>query len=141
MFSKTCQYAIRAALYLAIHASADAKLGVKEIAEALQAPPHFLGKILQQLARHQLIASEKGPRGGFYLSPANRQATLSQVVECIDGPNVFSGCILGLPVCSATKPCPLHVQAFAYREGLSYQLRNQSIEDLALRMQRDHQQI
>lgn len=65
MFSKACTYAIRAALYLAVHAGPQARLGVKEIAEALDVPKHFLAKILQQLVRNNLVSSVKGPSGGF----------------------------------------------------------------------------
>ena len=35
MFSKSCKYAIRAVLDLAIHSSEEHKLGVKDIAEEL----------------------------------------------------------------------------------------------------------
>ena len=67
MLSKACQYAIRAALYLAIHSSETQKVGVKEMASSLEIPQHFLGKTLQQLARYHLISSVKGPNGGLYL--------------------------------------------------------------------------
>ncbi|MCB0569855.1 MAG: Rrf2 family transcriptional regulator, partial [Phaeodactylibacter sp.] len=117
MFSKACKYAIRAALYLAVHAESGQKLGVKDIATALDVPQHFLAKILQQLSRNHLISSTKGPSGGFFLDEQNMEVTLRQIVECIDGPDMFTSCILGLPVCSSENPCPLHIQAFAYREG------------------------
>ena len=141
MFSQACKYAIRAVLYLAVHASEGKKAGVKEIAAALDVPKYFLAKILQQLSRNNLISSTKGPSGGFYLSGQNLEATLKEVVECIDGPDVFNSCILGLPVCSSENPCPLHVQAFAYLEGLHYQLKHQAIGDLAKRIEREEQKI
>lgn len=141
MFSKSCKYAIRAILYLAVKAREGQKVGVQEIAEELEVPKHFLAKILQQLSRNHLIASIKGPNGGFYLSEENREANLIKVVECIDGPEIFSSCLLGLPVCSSENPCPLHVQAFAYREGLLYQIKHQTIEELANRIERERLQL
>ncbi len=137
MFSKACKYAIRASLYLATHAGEGHKAGVKEIATALDVPQHFLAKILQQLSRNHIISSSKGPSGGFYMDEKNMEMTLKQIVECIDGPDMFSACILGLPVCSAANPCPLHVQAFAYREGLHYQLKHQAIGELAKKILRE----
>lgn len=137
MFSKACQYAIRATLYLAMHSSESQKIGVKEISTALEVPQHFLAKTLQQLSRYHLISSIKGPNGGFFLNDKNREITLRQIVVCIDGPDFFTSCILGLPVCSGEKPCPLHMQAMAYREGLNYQLKHQSISELAQRMFND----
>ena len=137
MFSKSCKYAIRAVLFLAVKGKEGRKVGVQEIAEALGVPKHFLAKILQQLSRNSLIASTKGPHGGFYLNEENRNANLIKVVECMDGPEIFTSCLLGLPVCSSENPCPLHVQAFAFREGLLYQIKHQSIEELANRIERE----
>jgi Rrf2 family transcriptional regulator, iron-sulfur cluster assembly transcription factor len=137
MFSKPCKYAIRAALYLAVHAREGRNLGVKEVAEQLDVPQPFLAKILQQLVRSRLISSQKGPHGGFYLSEANKEVRLRQIVLCIDGPEAFTSCILGLPVCSSSRPCPLHKQALAYRDGLDYQLKHQGVAELAERIVRE----
>jgi Rrf2 family transcriptional regulator, iron-sulfur cluster assembly transcription factor len=134
MFSKTSQYAIRAVLYLAVSSSPENKIGVKEIAEALAVPKHFLAKILQQLSRHNLISSTKGPSGGFFLSAENRKANLRTVIESIDGPDVFNSCILGLPVCSSKNPCPLHAEALTYREGLFNLVGLKTIDEVAFRV-------
>ena len=131
MFSKACKYGMRAVLYLAVHANTGQKLGAKEIAEALDVPKPFLAKILQQLSRQGLISSSKGTNGGFYLSEENMKISLRDVIESIDGPDVFSSCILGLPVCSSDNPCPLHEQALIYREGLEEIIDTQSIDKFA----------
>lgn len=136
MFSKSCKYAIRAVLHLALHAKDEHKCSVAELAEDLQVPKHFLAKVLQTLSKHGLISSVKGPNGGFYLSKENRASNLEQVILCIDGPAIFKGCVMGLSACSAKHPCPLHAQATAYREGLYYQLKHQTIEEMATRIER-----
>ncbi|MFN7117377.1 MAG: RrF2 family transcriptional regulator [Saprospiraceae bacterium] len=136
MFSKACKYGMRAVLYLAVHSNEEQKLGVKEIAEALNVPRPFLAKIMQQLSRAQLISSSKGPTGGFYLSEKNARASLRQVVDCMDGNEVFTACIMGLPVCGAEHPCPLHSKAFAYREGLVKLLSEHTIAEFAKRIDR-----
>lgn len=141
MFSKSCQYAIRAALYLGVHAVDGTRIGVRELADKLEVPQPFLAKVLQQMVRGHLISSVKGPRGGFFLSERNQEVTLKQIVLSIDGPDAFTSCILGLPVCSGTHPCPLHFQAMAYREGLHYQLKYQAVGDLAQRISRDDMNI
>lgn len=136
MFSKSCKYAIRAVLYLAVHSNMEKKFGVKEVAEALEVPGPFLAKLLQQLSRQGLIASTKGPGGGFYLNEENRLRPLREVVEAIDGRDVFHSCILGLPVCGPENPCPLHSKAITYREEVFHLLDGQSIHDMAKRIQR-----
>lgn len=131
MFSKACKYGIRAVLYLAVNSSEATKLGVKEIAEELDVPKSFLAKILQQLSRHNLISSSKGTGGGFYLSESDRKISLRDVIQCIDGEEMFSSCILGLPVCSSENPCPLHGKAMIYRKGVTDLVANNSIDDFA----------
>ena len=134
MFSTTCKYAIRAMLYLALHTSDEKKLGVDEIASALNVPKHFLAKILQQLTKYNLATSSKGRNGGFYLTEENRNATLLPVIEAIEGPNLFTGCILGLPDCSGENPCSFHSQAVDFRDGMLKTLGSESIADTASRI-------
>lgn len=136
MFSKACSYAIRACLYLAIHASESAKIGGKALAGELGVPVHFLSKILQDLVRQGLISSVKGPQGGFYLTEKNLNHPLADIVTSVDGPKVFTSCALGFDECGKENPCPLHYQVFAYREGLRQQMEEFTIQELAERVKR-----
>ena len=122
-------------LYLAANAKQNKKVVVKEIAEALDVPGPFLAKLMQQLARAQLISSTKGPNGGFYMNEKNMRSNLRQVVETLDGPEVFSSCIMGLPQCSSENPCPLHEKAIIFRHSLLDLLEKQSITEMAQRIQ------
>ncbi len=136
MFSKACSYALRACLYLAVHASESSKIGVKSLAAELNVPVHFLGKILQDLARQGLISSVKGPQGGFFLSAKNLDQPLARVVVSVDGPAVFTSCVLGFDECGSANPCSLHNQVFAYREGLKRQMEESTIGEMAARVKR-----
>lgn len=126
MFSKSCEYSLRAVLYLAAEEN-DKKTGVSELAEALQVPRHFLAKILQVLSRNQLISSTKGPNGGFYLSEDNLKSDLLSIIRCIDGPDVFTRCILGLPECSGDNPCSFHEKTVEYRKSMMEMLDDEPI--------------
>ncbi len=136
MFSKACRYAIRVALYLATHSHLQAKFGVKVLAESLDIPMHFLGKILQQMVREGLISSSKGPGGGFYLTEANRSITLRQIVLSMDGPEVMEGCVLGFHECNHEHPCAMHSLYNAYREGFFNLLDDQTVQEVAERINR-----
>ena len=89
MFSKSCKYGIRAVLYLAVHSSLQKRLGVTEIASELEIPKHFLAKILQQLAKENLISSTKGPSGGFFLSKKNRESNFERSCEVLTEAQIF----------------------------------------------------
>ena len=65
IFSNTCQYAIKACIVLATERK---KIGIIDISEQIGTPTYFTSKILQQLAKKQLISSGKGKGGGFFLS-------------------------------------------------------------------------
>lgn len=136
MFSKSCKYAIRAILYLATEKKEEEKAGVMEIANNLGVPRYFLAKILQDLSRKGVISSIKGPGGGFFLSEKNMDVTLYEIVETVDGPGALQGCVLGFPACSSANPCSLHGQVYGYREGLRFQLENQTVRELSARTKR-----
>lgn len=134
MLSKASQYGIRAVLELTRNLEAGEKAGVTELANTLQVPQHFLAKVLQHLVKSGIISSVKGPGGGFFLSETNMDHTLADIVLLFDGETFFSGCILGLERCSSINPCPLHNQFVAYREGLSFHLKDQTIRAFANRL-------
>ena len=118
MFSKTCQYAIRAVIFISKKSSEGDRVGIKEIAEGIDSPEHFIAKILQELGKKGLISSFKGPNGGFFIDD-DSTCTIADVVKAIDGDRVFSGCGLGLAYCSKSKPCPIHNEFKAVRDELS----------------------
>jgi len=131
MLSRSCEYAIRSVLYVGRRQKNEgaARPGIREMAEALDIPSHFLGKIMQNLTRHDLLSSAKGPNGGFYLSEGQSANPLIKIVEVVDGLQVFSRCGLGLKNCSAEHPCPLHFDFAPYRDGLESALRNHTVEN------------
>ena len=131
MLSKTCKYAIRAALYLAVNTNSDTRMGVIELAEALDVPKHFLAKILQSLRKSNIISSAKGPGGGFYMKKENLKKSIMDIMIGLEKKEIFTGCILGLPVCSNENPCPLHKSLVSLRDGFYYQLEYQTIGEMA----------
>lgn len=116
---------------MAIHSNETQKIDTKTIAGALEVPLYFLAKILQQLSKHNLVSSVKGPGGGFYLSEQNLEIPLQKVVESIDGEDIFQKCIIGLPNCDSENPCPLHNEYTQFREDLSKLLKHQTIKEVA----------
>lgn len=108
IFSKTCEYGIRAVFYIAQRSHEGHKCGIKEIAEHINSPEAFLAKILQKLSKAGLILSAKGPNGGFYFDDRGLKQPLAAIVNAIDGNDIFIGCAMGLHQCSEDNPCPLH---------------------------------
>lgn len=124
IYSRSCEYALRALTYLAT--LEDQRMAtVKEISEQEQLPKQFLAKLLQAMARAGIVASVKGPGGGFALASPPDEITLYDVVSCIDGTVEFDRCAVGLVECNDQAPCPLHDQWKVLRESIKlYLLRN-----------------
>ncbi len=130
MLSNTSKYAIRAVIYLSLNASDGIKLGIKQISKDLKIPTPFLGKILQTLAKHKVLASTKGPHGGFGLGRKAEEIKLIDIVDIIDGEDIFKKCIVRLENCSETEPCSMHERYSVIRTQLLNLFQNQSISDL-----------
>ena len=130
MLSKTTEYALRAIVYIAIQDALGLKTGIKEIAKELELPMHFIGKILQDMVRKGLIASIKGPGGGFFLHRTAAEISILEVVQNIDGLEAFRKCGMGMKQCSDLHPCPLYDEIKAYREQLLRVFKSKTIQDL-----------
>ena len=130
MLSNECKYGIRAVTFLVEMNPLEKYIGSKEIAEHLEIPAPFLAKILQKLSKENVISSAKGPRGGFYLTEKNFKKIIMDIVDCIDGRDIFEKCFLGLPVCSDKNPCALHNLVVGYRNAIRDNFKAKTLVDL-----------
>ena len=128
MFSKTCEYAIRALIFIAQKSKDGSRVGIKDISAGIDSPEYFIAKILQDLSRKGFVQSAKGPNGGFYMEGKNLQQSVADIVREIDGDKLFSGCGLGLKECSEDHPCPIHNDFKYIRQEIKDMLENSKIE-------------
>lgn len=132
MFSKACEYGIRAVIYIAASSLKDKKVSVKMVAKAIDSPEAYTSKILQLLSRSQVIDSGKGPAGGYFMDKQRlEEATLGEIVLSIDGDDMYKACGLGLRRCNEEKPCPVHGQFTRIRNELIAMLETTSVKNLA----------
>lgn len=131
MFSKACEYAMRATLYISVKSIDGSRLGIKEIAREIDSPVHFTAKILQTLSREGIVSSIKGPNGGFYLDPKSKPIPLNDIVRAFDGEDILHSCSLGLKDCSDRFPCPIHDQIKAYKSRLRTVMKERTVQQLA----------
>lgn len=127
--SKSCEYAIRAAVYVAYTSNKGIKTGIIEISEAIGSPMHFTGKILQLLSRKGILSSSKGPHGGFYVEN-DHAVFLIDIIRAVDGGELFTACALGLKNCSDAQPCPMHHQIKPIRSQLLTEFSKKSINEM-----------
>lgn len=135
MLSKTCEYALRAMIFIAQRSKDGTKVRISEIAKGIDSPEHFIAKILQDLSRKGIIQSTKGPNGGFFLDEKGHRCNLATIVRIVDGDQLFSGCGLGLKECSESHPCPIHNEFKAIRRDISDMLENAQIGEFTEKLE------
>jgi len=129
IFSKKCELALQAVLY--ISAGEEGKcFGAVEISDEIGVPKEFTSKILQSLTNSGIVGSKKGKSGGFKLAKPASEIRLIDIVDSIDGLEVFHNCVLGFPGCSIDEPCPVHNKWGVLRYETLKMLSDETLEDL-----------
>lgn len=131
MFSKSCEYAIKAVIHLCMETQAGGRLSINDIAVAIDSPEPFTAKILQTLSKHKIISSAKGPGGGFFVEQKKKPIYVMDIVHLMDGKDALNRCGLGLKECSEEHPCPIHNEFKSYSCRLKKLLETKTIQQFA----------
>lgn len=108
-------------------------VNTKEIAEEHLIPLELLAKVLQTLAKHELIESQNGPKGGYVLAREPRDISIAQVLEAIEGPLGITDCYHERnehPSCEQIENCNIRTPLLKVQESIFHLLSNMSIEDM-----------
>ena len=81
--SARVDYALRAAIELA--AAPGVRVTAEEIASAQAIPAKFLETILTHLRRSNIVRSQRGPDGGFWLARPAAELSLAEIIRAIEG--------------------------------------------------------
>jgi Rrf2 family protein len=127
VFSHTVEYALRATLYIARQQPRPVRLS--EVAEAVDAPPRYLAKILGKLARAGLLESSRGRTGGFR-TVAGRQRTTFAEIAAVFEPSNPPRCLLGSGVCGSRPTCAVHDRWSPIASSMNDFFRSTTIADL-----------
>ncbi len=131
MFSKSCEYAIRAVIIICQNSQDNGITNVKELSERAEVPEPYIAKIMQILSKTEIVKSIKGPGGGFFMDKEHKALKIIDIVIAIDGEELFTRCGLGLKECSEKYPCPLHRYFKSVRGDLRKMLTKTTIKELA----------
>ncbi|MEP6832144.1 MAG: Rrf2 family transcriptional regulator [Gemmatimonas sp.] len=129
MLSATSDLAIRAILVLG-RQYGKRPVRADEVADVIGAPRNYLGKILNSLTKQGLVASARGPSGGFQLVVAPSELTLARVVDCFDERAPRGKCLLGAVPCDLQTPCDAHHRWTEVLSARRAPLCNTTVADL-----------
>src|SRR4051812_17601041 len=96
---------MRAMSWLAL--SPDTLVPTSTLAAKTKVPPHYLAKVLQNLAAAKLIMGRRGVHGGYRLARPAKEITLLEVVRSMAEIQRITTCPLGI-ASHGPNLCPLH---------------------------------
>ncbi len=132
MFSKACEYAIRATIYVARQSQEGLRASLVDISDETDSPVAFTSKILQQLVKAGIIFSTRGQTGGFYMEASKIESiSMAEIVSAFDGDSIYTHCGLGLKECSAAEPCPVHDKFVEIRKNLRSVLESTTVSAMS----------
>lgn len=128
--SRESEYGLAGLVYLA-RQRPGAVLAVKAVATAQALPTMFLAKTFNRLARHGILRSHRGRQRGYELARSPREITVREVLEGIEGPDLFAHCIFWSKDCFEERPCPLHAAWKVIRPQAEEMLSGMTLADCA----------
>jgi Rrf2 family transcriptional regulator, iron-sulfur cluster assembly transcription factor len=135
IFSKACEYGIRAAIYIAQQSLNKQRVSLKDISKEIDSPEAFTAKILQTLVKTKIIESVKGAQGGFEIKEKNLpKIKLSDLAIAIDGELKDKICVLGLKKCSEVNPCPVHHKFKHIKKDLLEMMASSNLLEMSMRI-------
>lgn len=81
LFTKASEYALLSLIHIA---KSQEPQDVDTMSNALDIPKSFLAKILQALAKDNLLKSFKGAKGGFVLVKNPQEYTLKEIINSVE---------------------------------------------------------
>ena len=133
--SKRGEYGLRALQDLAAHYG-EGPIRNKDLAGRNNIPPRFLEQIMLTLKHGQIVRSQKGPRGGYYLAHTPHQINLAEIVRLLDGPLAPISCVSTTAYepcgCPDMETCGLRRVMKEVRDTVAEIMENTTLADLVV---------
>lgn len=128
--SKKADYGLIAVKHLASHRKEHA-CSANEIAEEYGISVTLMAKVLQKLARRNLVAAKHGSSGGYQLAKEPGQISALDVITAIDGPVLITSCVTSHGNCDATERCSVREPLRRVNESILQVLGTVTISQLS----------
>jgi Rrf2 family protein len=130
-FTKKADYALLALSFLATE-GVGRIVGPREIARRYDIPAELLAKVMQTLAKRQIVVSIPGPTGGYKLVRPTADVTVAEVLEAVDGPLAIAQCWEGdgPDACAQARHCHLRGPLARIQDEMTRMLRTTTLAEL-----------
>jgi len=131
-FGVGVDYSLKALLLLAERYPTALPVRVEEIAATQDIPENYLRRLLIELKRGGLVASQKGPSGGYMLAKPPARITMADVVEIIEGDYTPVECLgESSSTCPRDQQCAMRDVWREVRDSVSGILRGVTLQGLS----------
>ncbi|MBQ3034240.1 MAG: Rrf2 family transcriptional regulator [Deferribacterales bacterium] len=128
--TRACDYTIRALIFMANQPMGTAFMR-SDLAKQCCVPDSFLGKILQSLAKSEILTSERGKKGGFRLGMPPEKIRVYDIVVAVDGPLNINNCLDDKDSCCFEHECRAHVMWADIQNTFIEKLKTYTLADIA----------
>jgi FeS assembly SUF system regulator len=126
--SKLTDYAVVVLVRLSYGETVQTSPG---IASTTGIPEPTVAKVLKALAGRGLVASQRGPRGGYRLLRSLAAIPVADVIAAIDGPIALTACVDGGHVgCDSLDLCPMRGRWDPVNEAIQHALSSITLADM-----------
>lgn len=139
------RYAVTALLDLALH-DGEGPVCLSEIAERQDISLPYLEQLFTRLRRHGLVASTRGPGGGYNLGRAPAQIPVADIISAVDESFDATRCG-GERDCHGGKSCLTHelweglsreVHKFLQNVTLAQLMQSETVRKVSERQKQEH---
>jgi len=102
---------------------------VKEVTDKYDLPASLLAKVLQQLAKKNIIEPIQGPSGGYRLNKPLEEIKLNDFIEIIEGPVGLVDCLHD-PDCGHIGTCNIRIPIERVNNTIKDLFSNMTLADL-----------
>jgi Rrf2 family protein len=129
--STKSEYALLAVIELSARGARGTAVSAESIAAAQGVPARTLMNVLFDLRRAQIVASQRGAAGGFYLLRDPKELSLADVIRAVDGPLAVVGDLKPEEVAYHGAAEPLREVWVAMRHSLRSILERVTVADVS----------
>lgn len=109
-------------------------LSASGVAETTKVPLPTVSKLLKLLQEADLLASTRGPQGGYRLARSEEAIYLSEIIAAIDGPLAIIGCMREQTACAVESHCTVKANWQVLNRKVDKLLRSVTLAEMRLEL-------
>jgi FeS assembly SUF system regulator len=103
-----------------------------QLAQDSTVPLPTVAKVLKDLAREGVLASERGVHGGYRLAKAPADVSVLEIIRALEGPVSLTACVDGIAGhCDVESLCPMRGNWDRVNGAIRAALKSVSLADMA----------